>query len=182
MSDSYHPGQWGQATDDIYNNELPPSEFRDGLQMQQDLIDYYQGLIFEKMEDRNGVGLYFVKIQSFLGNENRYIIAVVPNDFYQIGSRARLENLPFTGIQTRTLELDHNISPQQHHKKLKHIISRCVLRIARSTHERSDYYCPTSPIDVVLLHNIRVKSQNQYPDTIQLQQALESYQCVMSFK
>ena len=177
----YQHGQWGQAPEGTYISPTP-NVFRNVQEVLRDLVEYYSGIYLQKIEDKSGSGIYYAKILTFLGNDDRYLIGVVPNDHNPVGTEVTLDQLPFSGIQTRTLSIDHDLTPQQHNKPHRHNLKNYQLEIAKSDMARSDYYCSSSPIDVALIHDIKAKSRYQYPDSIRLDQALETWQCVIRFK
>lgn len=182
-SPTYQPGQWGQAPQGTYTQPASQVSYVPSDQIRQELKDYFAGIYCVKVETNRGQGVYYAKIFSFLGNDNRYLVVTVPNDNSPDGTQMMLQNMNFSSIQTRTIPTDYDMPPQQYQKNYDTPLKNYRLQSrGENTMSRTQYYSYNAPIEVVLLHDSKAKSRYQYPDTIPLHHALETYQCVVSFR
>ena len=144
------------------------------------LNDLFRSLEFTKVKVVDSYALYMAKIQTFTGNGRRYVIAAVPFDKAHY-PQTSLMNLPWVSVQTRTLADEYNI-PEQilNHRILDHRFSdnKIKFSVINRSNTSSDYVSQV-PLELSILHDPKKKSLYQYPDTIELRQALNTFQCVV---
>lgn len=143
---------------------------------------YFENLVFYKVEEKDGFGLYVVRVadQLIASGGSRYIIAFVPLQL-SIAIKAKLHELPWQNLQLRNLKQSYRIPAQrwvipQGLGWLKfHAIDRC------STH--TTYRSDQVPFELLLLHDEKKKGNNklQYYNTVHLPAGLDSYGCVLHY-
>lgn len=144
------------------------------------LNEIFNTLVFTKVRVVESYALYMAKLQTFTGNGRRYIITAVPFD-KAMYPQAKIEHLPWVSLQTRSLPDEYNIPEQvMDVRALDHRYStdKIKLNVINRTNTSTDYISQI-PIEVSLLHDPKKKSLYQYPDTLELRQALNTFQCVV---
>jgi hypothetical protein len=140
----------------------------------------FEELSFTRVKIVDGYAIYYAKIQSFTGDGHKYVILVVQNR-RDYSPEAKISSLPWSSLQTRTLDEYYNLPEQTiNHKLLDHRYSdnKIKLTLKEVSEVNSTYYC-TIPVEVVLIHDIKKKSKFQYNETLELRQALSTFQCVV---
>ena len=130
-----------------------------------------------KTKDEGEYSTYMVKISCMLINQCRFLVAMVPRDFNQIGTHARLDNLEWKHFQTRLLE---NIYEVKSHSFTP--INTVPYNVELKATDMKDEYTTYKPtfynVSVTLLHP--EKQKYYYPNTGNLNSALETYNCIVS--
>jgi hypothetical protein len=125
---------------------------------------------------------YAVRLQVFVGNGYRYIFVFVPLDV-SLKNQVSFEELypHFVSIQTRLLDTYFNIPEQAFDYRLfdpRYDNNKYWLMIKDRTLDKTEYYS-TIPIELEILHDKRKKSSLQYPDKLELRNALNTFQCIL---
>lgn len=126
--------------------------------------------------------VYMTRLQSFLMNENHFLIAMVDRKLTDESSKKRrLSDLPFHVLQTRNL-LDYEkylwLPVHPHTTNYSSPFSRSVVFRTSSTPEYSVYSSPRFPnIHLSLLH--KRNQENEYTARGTLGTALETFQCLI---
>ena len=142
------------------------------------IIDYYGDINMRLIKNQDGWGIYAAKISSGL-NLQRYIFVVVPSRLVRL-QETNLNNLDWVSFQTRLTDEvyqvpTHNILLDNKRKKALEDRISVLERVKGETH----YITHTLPIKIRLLHDPKKNNHLQYPDTLLLYQALETYRCVL---
>lgn len=148
---------------------------------QRDVFDeIFKNLYFYRIRPGGeGYMMYAAQLQSFIGNAKRYVILFV-QDRYAYYDKARINQLRWTSLQTRTIPDDYRIVEQmldpkaldtRYHPKVR-------LYLKARTDKQTEYNAPM-PIELALLHDPKRKTKYQYGDEMTLRQALATFQCVI---
>lgn len=160
-------------------SSLPSSSPRQTIeQFYEDIAGYYTGIRFTKVENKvqENVSVYVAYIFSYMGKDNRYLIVICDLDQAPIGYETPLANLRWISFQTRTLSTWYNLESQEHRVPDNHRLNDVILRLDGRT-EKYTSYVTDPPISVLLLHDMKRDNMYQWPDSLKLNQALETYQC-----
>ncbi len=149
--------------------------------IKMDIFDQiFAGLVFLRDKTVNSYTFYVASIQTFIGNGQKYVILLVPfNKAYH--EKAKIYQLAWVSLQTRILQERFQVPDQTlDHKTLDHRYSenKIKLTVKNRTSVQTDYFCPL-PIELSILHDPKKKSMYQWPDTMELRQALNTFQCVI---
>lgn len=169
---------------EVPQTNLRPSQNLRPAHVRGSMATYYKDILFTKYKDlpEKNTSLYAACIFSNLSKDIRYVIAVVSKDKYPLGAKFELYHLPWLSLQTRTLEEDLELSPQNHNASdfsgQDPIINARLQAVGRD--ERATRYkCDVAPLEILLLHNPKYKNAHQYPDEINVRRALQTYNCVL---
>lgn len=140
--------------------------------------DVFSNLIFYKVKT-DEYSVYMARIYS-QENYFKYVVLVVHNKDAKLNT-ARIGDLNWVSLQTRSITDNYDI-PEQNidYKKLDQRYAYDKIRIiVKDRNEERTSYTSSIPIELILLHNIRKKSVQQYADTMDIRQALATFQCVV---
>ena len=142
------------------------------------LVDYWGDLKMEQIKNTDGWIVYAAKITSGL-IQPRYLFAVVPASAGR-GQTTSLNNLDWISLQTRTTDDYYNVPAHAFMitEEKKRALSDEISVIDRTKTETM-YQTYSLPIKIKLLHDPRKNNSLQYPDSLKLYQALETYRCVI---
>ena len=142
------------------------------------LIDiYFDSPTLYKYKDTNdGHSVYITRVSCLLGNEYRYLIAVVKKDNMSIRHKEKLSNLYWVSFQTRKLnEIEMLSGLPEHSYQVKQRGYQNKIELTNKNNLTS-IYKTNIPIIITLLHN-----QSEYQDNGFLNSALETYQTIITF-
>ncbi len=140
----------------------------------------FGGLVFDKVKMVNSYAMYAAKIQTFTGNGQRYVFLLVPFDQASLG-RAKISQLPWASLQTRMINDNYSISEQSMNPKsldFRYADKKIKITVKNRNYERTEYFVPLD-IELSLLHDPKKKSMYQYNDSMDLRQALNTFQCIV---
>lgn len=145
-------------------------------------LDYYGDLTLKKIKVNDGWVIYCAKVNAQI-NEFRYLFVIV-RDSMSLQDRMSLSNLNWVSFQTRTTNdyysdvPSYNLFPTEPKKQ----ILNDKLDLRDRSKVETLYSCKNTPINVKLIHEMRKNNIYQYPDTLFLYQALETYNCVVDLQ
>ena len=140
------------------------------------ISNYFNNPIMTKIKDENNQSYYFSKIRSQLLNTHRYIIAIVPQDSYNMYKRTYLQNLPWVSFQTRSLKTNYNIPSITYHNDN---LDQYHIHVFDRT---SNYTTYTSKDFTNIQIHVLITSSNiyEYPEHATISNALEKYQTLIN--
>lgn len=144
-------------------------------------IDYFKNpTMVKKKVDENGLSIYMTKLYCLLlSNKCRYIISIVKNDKFEIGTEKQLSELLWSSFQTR--ELSKTECENQAHfyeAVLEGILTAKINKISED-HNMSNYEVENLPITLSLLHT---EKNPTYVNEGTLINALETFNTVVVMK
>lgn len=141
-------------------------------------IDYYGDIPLEMIKNDNGWVIYCTKVQSGL-NDNRYIFVIVKAS-RSLPIKTTLNELDWVCFQTRTSQevyqvpmINMNIT-ESNRAALSDKIT-----VVNRTKEETNYVTNSLPIKIRLMHDMKKNNYLQYPDSVLLYQALNTFNCVV---
>lgn len=157
----------------------------------------FGSLVFTRVNSINskvtGYTTYAAKVQSFVGNGSRYVLLVL-RDEHATQKSGYLGQLKWVSFQTRTLshEFTEYLAPPNSFLKEQSLDYKLMdpryaeeqgsmkikLNVKYRDMKKTDYFCPL-PIELEILHDEKKKGVYQYPDTLDIRQALNTFQCVI---
>lgn len=150
-----------------------------------DEINYYfNNLDFTKFEVNETYTSYICAVRTYdQTSKQKYVTVYVLNKDAKLDS-AKLKQLRwFSVITTDMLNLSRNVPLFQFYKsqkdadvskdKVLHMIDRDYLKSVYKFSGRQ------IPLTVTLLHNEKKKTSFQFPETLTLHQALDTYKCIV---
>lgn len=149
------------------------------------LNKYFASVYLQKVAAKEGHVIYAACIATGLvGGFKRYLLAMVPTA-NAIVETARLGELRWVSVQTRTLYNSYKIKAQAW--KLDITCGDVFLRNSAREDSHSVYYpeaCGTREdgYEIILLHDPKKKSKMQYNNRITFSAAVESFQMVFTRK
>jgi len=146
------------------------------------LNQYFEGLTFRYIEEKQGYAIYGASIYSQLaGDKQRYVLAFVPAHL-AIQTSAKLSELPWRNLQTRLcLKTTYRIKPQVW--KFPHELPSENFQVS----ERGKTYTTYKPDDrnfpfeMLLINNPKKKSIYQYPNTVNIHWAIDQFSTVFNY-
>lgn len=128
--------------------------------------------------DDKGYSVYMTKTYCLLSTECRYIIAIVPQDNFPVGSTEKLTELPWVSLQTRTLPIMPNIPSHSYTPVRGGFLLKKIHRT--STNEvSSTYECTELPVTITLLKS-KQNTSIEYQPSGDIQAAIETYQTIIT--
>jgi hypothetical protein len=157
----------------IYDNSL----LTNTSEIQELICDYFDNPIMTKIKNTDNQTIYMAKIKTLLLNKQRYLVASVPLNKFNIGDKKNLQNLNWQSFQTRTLDNNYNIEKhtyQVNYKNLKQTIS-----IVNRNDKITEYICNELNIKIYLIHK-KKNNLYEYSDKGNLKAALETYNTIIT--
>lgn len=141
-------------------------------------IEYFKNPVLKKLKDLNGgYTMYCCKVKSMLSKDKKYIFVIVPRDSDPGTPLARLNDLNWDILQTRTIEDNHNVPIHEYHP----YNTSQSLRVFEKRDDMYKYTCHEFHNIVVSL--LFVKNQTRvYGDVGDLDAAIETYNTIVAFK
>ncbi|AMQ10839.1 hypothetical protein [Brazilian marseillevirus] len=140
---------------------------------------YFQSLQFYLVEQKAIGGIkysvYAAKISSLLADGQRYVLLFVPSSSTDV-AKSHISMLQWESLQTRILPNNYNIPLQSLNFRTN---KQDALQVFQRTPTCTYYSSPELPAEVALLHNPKKRSIEQFPDKLQLSQALQTFSCVV---
>lgn len=145
------------------------------------LIEYFGDFQAVKIKESNGYGVYCSKVNSLLSKDNRYCILFCRDQQSPVGTVAPLSSLRWSCFQTLTSDKVLIYKPS-----FSYVPSRCLeyvkLQNVDKKKDRSVYLSKTLPVRVELMNGKKRNEyepdvSNQWPEYLNLNSALETYEC-----
>ena len=144
--------------------------------LNQILYDHFGYLTFYRVKITDEAGVYAARIETLLGKDERFVMAVVP--FHMaIKPQAKINELHWVSFQTRSLPTTYNIQKQP--LLFATNFPEIKFQVKQRDETKTQYYCPF-PVVVELLHNTRRKTAYQFNDVITLGFALNTWNCLIN--
>ena len=144
-------------------------------QLTKILNDSYGYLTFYRVKMTDEAGIYAARIETLLGKDERFVMAVVPHHM-AIKPHARLNELHWVSFQTRSLPTTYDIPKQP---QFNADFPSIKLQVKERSEGKTRYYSPF-PVEIELLHNLRRKTAYQFNDVITLSFALKTWDCLIN--
>lgn len=140
---------------------------------------YFEGLVFSKVEEKDGFAVYMARIaDQLISDGSKYVVAFVPLHL-AVKVQAKLSELAWQNLQTRTVKQSYRIPPQRWVVPQGVPFLRFTLVSRTSTHTL--YKSDQIPFELLMMHNEKKKTLYQYYPTIHLPAGLDSYGCVLHY-
>ncbi|AHA46021.1 hypothetical protein ISTM_123 [Insectomime virus] len=140
---------------------------------------YFQSLQFYLVEQKaiggSKYSVYAAKISSLLADGQRYVLLFVPASSTDV-AKSHISMLQWESLQTRILPNNYNIPLQTLNFQRN---KQDILQVFQRTPTCTYYSSPEIPVEVALLHNPKKRSIEQFPDRLQISQALSTFSCVV---
>lgn len=142
---------------------------------------YFDRLLFTKVDQKEGFTIYAAAIASSYGDGKKtYALAFVPVHM-AILSKGYLKDFHWQNFQLRSLSNGWKLAPQRWDTRQMKGLETPMFRIVDRNETRTKYICETAPLEMLLLHDPKKKSNYQYGDRINLVAALITFRCVLNF-
>jgi len=142
---------------------------------------YFDNPMFAKVNDASEpYALYYARVKSLLSNP-RYLIVITESDYAVKGYKQKLSELAWKSFQLRTINKEI-VCPEVSYSKENNGIfdDEIILQQRDKLAEKVIYQCKFNPLTVELLPS-KKGSINDYPDKSTLEDAMDSFQCVIYF-
>lgn len=143
-------------------------------------IPYFKNLTFTRIDEKQGYALYAAMIDSLLQNgSQRYVILFVPAHL-AIKTHAKIHELPWQNLQTRTLVNSYRLRKQawQSKRGLPDFEFEAISRDKNYTVYRG----PSNfPFEVLMIHNPKKKTTYQYNNRMMLSSMLENFNSIFNY-
>lgn len=153
--------------------------------LKQNINSAFGHLLFYRVKDDAMYSVFAALIQSFLGDGFKYVMLVVPRVHVQEDKKTcSLFEIPWVCLQTRSLSTRYNISdqaidPRSMDPRYLPEYNRLKLVVKNRTSSSTYYTSYDTSIEVTLLSDPKKKSIYQYPDALDVMQALNTFQCIL---
>ena len=145
-----------------------------------DLVNsYFDTLIFLLKERRQGYDIYVSKISSGLAGHSRYVILYSKHGL-MFKSKARITEIPWETLQTRTLQSIAYDIPEQAWR-IPYNKSDILLTVSTREQQYSQYSNPSFPFEVLLLNDPKKKTIYQYNNKIMLSAAIDTFNLLLRY-
>lgn len=141
------------------------------------IVSIYKDPILTKTKDDEKRSVYMGKTSCLLINECRYLIATVPHDTNELGTKINLSKLNWTDFQTRTLKGKFTCDTCGSANTTLH---SPALELLERNQQYTQYKNSEHNVKVSLLHT-KTNNLYEYPESGDIIAALELYQTVISF-
>jgi len=143
-------------------------------------VEYFEDPTMTKIKDVKNYSMYIAKMHCLLSTHHRYLIIFIPRDKKPLGDRECLRYFNWVSLQTRTLEDNHNVQPQNYKpRRMKAFMQR--INLVSKTGGNYIYNAEKFPIQITLLPS--KKSENmEYQPKGTILTALETYQTLVKFQ
>lgn len=170
--------------DDLTVSSQSSQSFGDGERgkVYNAVLKYFPGFQLVKSGNHNGYGIYKALVKCLLCTGVRYIVAIVKNDPYSLGTILPLSQIKWESFQTRFAEDDRDFrqftyESFNYEKPQETILDDRIKVVSR--HKMSQIYqCDNLPLQVEILKN---KEHEDLSDYGTVSGALELFQTVLSF-
>ena len=154
----------------------------DFMNIYSHFVKYFGDLTMTKIKDleinNRKFSYYAAEIQSYLGINRRYVIAISARDFELMRKTKKLSQLDWVSLQTRTLEENMNLVKQQYIPKRLPELNHEIIRRSDGTY---NYDCPKIPNLLTTL--LKTDNNVHYVDRGNtIIEAIETYSTIFSFK
>jgi hypothetical protein len=142
-------------------------------------VEYFKNPIMTKIKNENNLSIYMCKTYCLLGNECRYLVAMIKQDPYNVGTNVELSDLQWVCFQTRTMG---NISEMNSHiyDAKRNTSLNCKIVSFNQDEKCVQYDCVDFPVVITLLKT--KKMTTDYIKEGTLLSALETYQTIITLK
>lgn len=142
---------------------------------------YFDKLVFLKVEQKEGFTIYAASITSSYGDGKKtYALAFVPVHM-AILDKGYLRDLHWQNFQTRVLSNGWKIQAQRWDMRQIKGLATPMFNLVERNEARTKYVCESAPLEMLLLHDPKKKSQYQYHNRINLLAALVTFKCILNF-
>ena len=121
------------------------------------IAELFDGFIMTKTQQFQSFGIYKASVESQSGNEQKYIVVIIPNDQqYIVGSNFYLKDLNWINFQSRSTDdtlnefANYNLKPQQYSIKKENILFDKI-KLGGELETKHIYIPDNLPITVELL-------------------------------
>lgn len=144
------------------------------------ISDYYDNPMMTKVKTEKNFCFYVAKIPTMMLRESRFLIAIIRENNFPIGSTERLSEIPWESFQTRTIEEDWKLKPISYSNKNDQKYQSPITLNRRDYNTDIFYYrSNVYPIEIALLSP--KNSLPTYPLEGTLKRALETFQTIIVF-
>lgn len=138
---------------------------------------YFDNPEMTKIKSDVNFSFYATRISSLLIHEKRYLIALLPEDFYPMGTKKRLSELKWVSFQARTLTEDWGLKPIKYSQKTEEKYLTPIKLVNKDPDYTYYYRCDKYPIEIALL--TPKSAFPNYSENGSLLKALETYQTII---
>ena len=147
------------------------------------IAELFDGFIMTKTQQFQSFGIYKASVESQSGNEQKYIVVIIPNDQqYIVGSNFYLKDLNWINFQSRSTDdtlnefANYNLKPQQYSIKKENILFDKI-KLGGELETKHIYIPDNLPITVEL---ILKKSDQTFAQEGTVISAIQLFQTVIS--
>ena len=147
------------------------------------IAELFDGFIMTKTQQFQSFGIYKASVESQSGNEQKYIVVIIPNDQqYIVGSNFYLKDLNWINFQSRSTDdtlnefANYNLKPQQYSIKKENILFDKI-KLGGELETKHIYIPDNLPITVELLLK---KSDQTFAQEGTVISAIQLFQTVIS--
>jgi len=165
--------QYGTILDETYN------PFIEGAV--QVISSYFDNPEMVKTKSANNCAIYMNRVYGMLCNEQRYIVATIPEDREMIGHVKRLSELQWNSFQTRTSsERYPNVKSFNYEQKKMMPYTTDIFLTKRETNH-CEYECDKLPLNITLIVP-KGKSIYEYQARGTIASALETFNTIVTIR
>lgn len=146
-----------------------------------DIFDeYFKTLIFTHVDVKEGFAVYAARIDTGLCAQSRYVLLFVEERF-AFKRQARIRELKWKNLQTRTLQNSYNIKKQGW--RAPRSIPDFMLKVKERTNGYTSYVSAEGPfpVEILLLHSPKKKTKYQHPNSMLFSSSIELFNGVFNF-
>ncbi len=143
----------------------------------QILNKYFAGLVFTRVDEKEGFAIYAAGIECRLVGFNRYILAFVRSQ-YASKSQAFIHELDYENIQTRQLSYSYRLRKQTFHCPPPRCIDPMFVNIKR-TEKESTYASDEVSFKITMLHEAKKQTKYQYNNKLNLSASIAMFNTII---
>ena len=169
--------EYGHFINDANNDTKPSEENVEMGNFYDTFCQYFDNPTMTKIRDDPYFSIYATRINCLLIGLCRYVVVNIPKDNVPIGTDRKMNTMPWTILQTRTMS-DKVKCTNSTYKPKTSAIFESQLSITKRTSKSSEYNCVNIPVSVTIFH--KKKDEFEYPNNGKLNSAIEIYNTAIS--
>ena len=145
-----------------------------------DLINsYFPNIIFTKVQQKEQYIIYAASIAASLGDGSKHYVLVFVPVHLAIKNKAKIEDLTWVNIQTRTIKNGYKLPQQKWDLPFNN--SDLFFNVIDRMDTYSKYISQDGNFELLLINDPKKKTKYQYYNKMSLSGALSTFSCVLNY-
>lgn len=145
---------------------------------------YFSSLVFSKNSEAEGYTIYAAHVNNALADGKHTVVYLFVPTHLAIHQRARIHELPWKNLQTRSVDSVKKLLPQRWIYESKGM-PNIEFFLQQRTEKYSQYFSTPIPgqgkFELLLLHDPKKKTKLQWQAHVYLNFALNTWMCILNY-